>query len=110
MDDASVASREGERRRVLDMLEQGKISAAEAEELLAALRPGSAADGPSPPATAPIIDRRRGSLSGLPAVAVVMARALARTIGRVSFVLGRVAGTVARLFGRAQAHSSLRDR
>jgi hypothetical protein len=101
MDDANLVSREEERGRVLEMLEQGKISAAEAGELLAALHPDSAAAA-RPPAAARILARPQGSLSGLPAVAVSLARVLARTIARVSFVVGRVAGTLARLFGRPQ--------
>ena len=110
MDDASEVSRDEERRRVLEMLEQGRISAAEADELLAALQGGSAADGPQRPTSAQTTARRPGSVSGFPAVAVVMARVLARTIGRLSFVLGRVAGTLARLFGRAQTEGNPRDR
>jgi hypothetical protein len=110
MDDAGEVRRDEERRRVLAMLEQGKISAAEADELLAALQGGSAADGPQPAASAPTLARRPGSVSGLPALAVVMARVLARTIGRLSFALGRVAGTLARLFGRARTGTNPRDR
>ena len=110
MDDANLVSRAEERRRVLAMLEQGKISAAEASELLAALQGDLAADGPQPSASAQTLARRPGSVSGLPAVAVVMARVLAKTIGRLSFVLGRVAGTLARLFGRAQTGTNAHDR
>jgi len=102
MDDASQVSRDEERRRVLEMLEQGKISAAEAEELLAVLQGESAGDTPQPPASAPALARRPASVSGFPALAVVMARVLAKTIGRLSITLGRVVGTLARLFGRVQ--------
>jgi hypothetical protein len=110
MDDASEVSRDEERRRVLEMLEQGKISAAEADELLAALQGGSAANGPQRPVSAHILARPQGSVSGLPAVAVSLARVLAKTIGHLSIALGRVVGTLARLFGRAQAEGSPRDR
>jgi hypothetical protein len=99
-----------DRRRILEMLERGKISAAEADELLTALQGGSTADGPLRPASARTIARRQGSVSGLPAVAVSLARVLAKTIGRLSIALGRVVGTLARLFGRAQAESNSRDR
>jgi hypothetical protein len=109
MDDSNEV-RGDEKRRVLEMLEQGRISAAEADELLAALQGGSAADGPQPPASAQTLARRPGSVSGLPAVAVSLARVLARTIGRLSFVLGGVLGTLARLFGRAQTENNPRDR
>ena len=109
MDDSNEVRRD-EKRRVLEMLEQGRISAAEADELLAALQGGSAADGRQPPASAQTLARRPGSVSGLPAVAVVMARVLARTIGRLSIALGRVVGTLARLFGRAQTENSPHDR
>jgi len=99
-----------ERRRILEMLEQGKISAAEADELLAALQPDSAADGPRRPTSAQTLAQRQGSVSSLPAVAVSLARVLAKTIGRLSFVLGRVAGTLARLFGRAQTQTNPHDK
>jgi hypothetical protein len=111
MDEASEVSRDEERRRILEMLEQGKISAAEADELLAALQGDSAAEGPQPPGSARTrLPGGRAPASGLPIVAVRLARVLARTIGRVSFVIGRVAGTLARLFGRAQTESNWRDR
>jgi len=110
MDSSNEAGREGERRRVLEMLQEGQISAAEADELLAALQGDSAEDGLQRPTSAQTLARRPGSVSGFPAVAVVMARVLARTIGRLSFVLGRVAGTLARLFGRAQTEGNPRDR
>jgi hypothetical protein len=109
MDDSNEV-RGDEKRRVLEMLEQGRISAAEADELLVALQSDSAADGPQPAASAQTLARRPGSVSGLPAVAVVIARVLAKTIGRLSFAFGRVVGTLAGLFGRARTESNPRDR
>ena len=110
MDDVNLASREEERRRVLDMLEQGKISAGEADELLAALE----GDSPAAVVRPSVIPRprvRRGPPAfGLLALVVVIARVLARTIGRVSFVVGRAAGVLARLLGWAQTESRPRKR
>jgi hypothetical protein len=90
MDDAGGVSRDEERRRVLELLAQGKISAAEADELLAALHGYSAAgDVRSSAAQQPAARRTgrlpdgQGSVPGFPALAVVMARVLARTIGRL---------------------------
>jgi hypothetical protein len=92
------------------MLGQGKISAAEADELLAALQGDSAAGDVRSSAARQPAARRGASVSGFPALAVVVARVLAKTIGRLSITLGRVVGTMARLFGRARAESNPHDR
>ena len=113
MNGSNEAGREGERRRVLEMLQERQISAAEADELLAALKGRAAAEESLPPSAAsqpavqrpPRLDDGQDSISGRAAVAVGLARVLAKTIGRLSIALGRVVGTLARLFGRAQAAS-----
>ena len=118
MDSSNEAGREGERRRVLAMLQRGQISAAEADELLAALEGRSAVEESQPPSAAsqPVAQRRRraadgqASMSGRTAVAVGLARALAKTVAGLSIALGRVVGTLARLFGRAPAARTPRDR
>jgi len=113
MDGSNEEGREGEMRRVLEMLQEGQISAAEADELLAALEGRAVAEeselaAKSQPAVQRSPRPRDGgqdSISGRAAVAVGLARVLAKTIGRLSIALGRVVGTLSRLFGRTQATS-----
>jgi len=100
MDSASEAGREDERRRVLEMLEQGRISAAEAAELIAALDAPSAAQASSPP-PGPAAGRRPPVPRSW-RVAAGLARALARATTRLAFVLAGFVGAVARLSRRAR--------
>ena len=118
MDSSNEAGREGERRRVLEMLQRRQISAAEADELLAALEGRSAVEESQPPSAASQAAVQRphraadggASLAGRPAVAVGLARALAKTVAGLSIALGRVVGALARLFGRAPARTGPRDK
>ena len=118
MDSSNEAGREGERRRVLEMLQRRQISAAEADELLAALEGRSAVEESQPPSAASqaAVQRPhraadgRASISGRTAVAVGLARALAKTVAGLSIALGRVVGALARLFGRAPAARSPHDK
>jgi len=110
MDDSRQPNPADERRRVLEMLEQGQISAAEADDLLAALEGRSTMEGPRSPVSPRPVAEPPASIRGLPAVVVSLARALAGTIARLSIILGRVISTLARLSGRSQAQGKPRDK
>lgn len=98
-----------ERRQVLEMLERGQISAAEADEVMAALEGRSAAEElraqrPLRPSAErpPCLPDRRASVPALVAVVAGLAGAVARAIAGLCIALGRVVGAVARLSGRAR--------
>jgi hypothetical protein len=105
MEGSSEASREDERRRVLEMLERGQISAAEADELLVALEGRSTGNEFQPSGASQPLVQRPPSISGRAAVVVGLARALAKTIAGLSIALGKVVGALARLWGRVQIQS-----
>jgi hypothetical protein len=110
MDDLRQPNPADERRRVLEMLERGQISAGEADDLLTALEGRSTTEEPRAPAYPWPIAGRPASIRGLPAVVVSLARALAGTIARLSIILGGVISTLARLSGRSQAQGKPHDR
>jgi hypothetical protein len=110
MDDSNERNPADERRRVLETLERGQISSAEAEDLLAALEGRSTTEERRSPASPRPVAGRPPSIRGLPAGVVSLARALAGTIARLSIILGGVIGTLARLSGRSQAHGKPHDR
>ena len=102
MDSFSEITRADERRRVLEILQRGQISAAEADEVMAALEGRSATQAP-PPSCSRFSREGSTSVPGLVAVVGGLARALARAIAWLTLALGRVIGVVGRLSGRAGA-------
>jgi hypothetical protein len=102
MDSFSDISQAAERRRILEMLERGQISAAEADEIMAALEGPSAPEGPQSSGSLRLSAEQPASVPGLVALVASLGRALATAIARLSMALGRVIGAVARLTGRAQ--------
>jgi hypothetical protein len=109
MDGFNDTTRAGERRRVLEMLQRGQISAAEADELMGALEGCSVPEEPPPDPLRPSAGRP-ASVPGLVAVVASLARTLAMVAGRLSMVLGRVVGAVARLSGRVRDLKRVADR
>jgi hypothetical protein len=103
MDSFSEITRADERRRVLEILQRGQISAAEADEVMAALEGRSATQAPPPPSRSRFSREESTSVPGLAAVVGGLARALARVIAGLALALGRVIGVVGRLWGRAGA-------
>lgn len=102
MDSFSDSARAAERRRVLEMLERGQISAAEADELMAALEGRSVNQELEPGVSLRFSGEEVASIPGLLAAMTSVARALARTIAHLSIALGRAAGAVARMSERAR--------
>ncbi len=102
MDSLGEITQAAERRRVLEILERGQISAAEADELMAALEGRSAPEEPQSSGFPRFTVEGAASVPGLAALVAGLARALATATARLSMVLGRIIGAVARLSGRAR--------
>ncbi len=103
MDSLSETTQAAERRRVLEILERGRISAAEADELMAALEGRSTPEEPQSSGLPRFSAERPASVTALAALVAGLGRGLATAIARLSMALGRVIGAVARFSGRAGA-------
>ena len=102
MDSFSDIPRAAERRRVLEMLERRQISAAQADDLMAALEGRSVPEEPRSSGHPLFSAEGAASVPGLASLVAGLARALAAVTAGLSAALGRLIGALARLSRRAR--------